>query len=91
MKFDKYPMERKAAGILFWVLLLASALYISIKGIRNYTDVPLYLVTIRITELIGYIIGAMFVILFFIGFIAIILTLFRPSKNKLKITRSDEK
>jgi len=21
MKFDKYPMEGKAAGILFWVLL----------------------------------------------------------------------
>jgi hypothetical protein len=37
MKFDKYSMEGKAAGILFWVLL------------------------------------------------------FRPSKNKLKITRSDEK
>lgn len=90
MKFYKYPMEGKAAGKLFWVLLLASALYISIKGIRNYADVPIYLVTIRITELIGYIIGAMFVILFFIGFIAIILTLFRPSKNKLKITRSDE-
>lgn len=91
MKFDKYPMEGEAAGILFWVLLLASALYISIKGIRNYADVPLYLVTIRITELIVYIRGAMFVILFFIGFIAIILTLFRPYKNKLKITRSDEK
>ena len=91
MKFDKYPMEGKAAGILFWVLLSASALYISIKGIRNYADVPLYLITIRITEFIGYIIGAMFVILFFIGFIAIILTLLRPYKNKLKNTRSDEK
>ena len=91
MKLYKYPMEGKAAGILFWVLLLASALYIFIQGIENYPDVPLYLVTMRITELIGYIIGAMFVILFFICFIAIILTLFRPCTNKLKITGSDEK
>lgn len=91
MKFDKYPMEGKAAGILFWVLLLASVLNIFIKGIENYTYVHLYSVAIRTTELIGYSIGAMFVILFFIVFIAFILTLFRPSKNKLKITGSDEK
>lgn len=39
-------------------------------------------------EFIGLSIGAVFVILFFIGFIAIILTLFRPLdhlKNKLNI------
>jgi|GEM_PF-3787554 len=89
MKFDKYLMEGKVAGILFWVLLLASASYTIIQGIENYTDVPLYLVIMRITELIGFMIGAMFLILFLIGFIAIVLTLFRPSKNKLKITRSN--
>ena len=67
-----------AAGILFWVLLSASALYISIKGIRNYADVPIYLAALGIIELFGSIMGIMVLILFFIVLIAIISTLFRP-------------
>ena len=79
-----------AAGILFWMLLLASALDISIKGIRNYADVPLYSATLRIIELIVYITEAIFLILFFICFIAIILTLFGPLRIKV-ISSRDEK
>jgi hypothetical protein len=69
----------KGAGIVFWVLLSISVLYIFIKDNRKYAE---------FVELIGLSIGAIFVILFFIGFIAIILTLFRPFdylKNKLNI------
>ncbi len=69
----------KAAGILFWLLLSISVLYIFIKDNRKYAE---------FVEFIGLGMGAIFVILFFIGFIAIILTLFRPLdhlKNKLNI------
>ncbi len=68
----------KGAGILFWVLLSISVLYLFIKD-RKYAE---------FVEIIGLSIGAIFVILIFIGFIAIVLTLFKPFdglKNKLKI------
>ncbi|KAB2944911.1 MAG: hypothetical protein OIN84_09960 [Candidatus Methanoperedens sp.] len=78
-----------AAGILFWVLLLTSALYIYIKGIRNYADVPIYLAALRIIEFFGLIMGIMVLILFFIVLIAIILTLFRP--HRIKPNGRDEK
>ncbi len=74
----------KGAGILFWVLLSISVLHIFIKDNRKYAE---------FVEFIGLSIGAMFVILFFIGFIAILLTLFRPLdnlKNKLKIAEEEK-
>ncbi len=59
------------AEILFWVLLSISILYIFIKDIRQYAV---------LAELIISGIGFVFAILFVIGLIAVVLTLFRSPK-----------